>query len=121
MKNTTNHNESIQNSERKAEPKSELERLAKQQYVLKNVASLIGKKRQFHNLNGLNTKELNELLINAEKKLKESAVRDISMFSKLHNSLQIQKVAIAGPKKNANEVSSLSESSPNQSLHQKCQ
>ena len=73
-------------------------------------------------MNGLNTKELNELLINAEKKLKESAVRDISMFSKLHNSLQmIQKVAIAGPKKNANEVSSLSESSPNQSLHQKRQ
>jgi hypothetical protein len=85
------------------------------------VASLIGKKRQFHSFNGLNTKELNELLINAEKKLKESAVRDISMFSKLQNSLQIQKVAISGPKKIANEVCSLSESTPNQSLHQKRQ
>jgi hypothetical protein len=85
------------------------------------VASLIGKKRQFNSLNGLNTKELNELLINAEKKLKESAVRDISLFSKLQNSLQIQKVAIAGPKKNANEEYSLSESTPNQSLHQKRQ
>lgn len=47
----------------------------------------------------------------AEKKLKETAARDLKMFSKLNDSLQIQKAAILYPKKGVNEINASADSS----------
>jgi len=50
--------------------------------------------------------------LTAEKKLKETAARDFKMFSKLNDSLQIQKAAILYPKKGVNnEINASADSS----------
>lgn len=50
------------------------------QDVLKNAATLIGKKRALDYSASVNSRVMEELLMSAEKKLKEAVEKDGSMF-----------------------------------------